>query len=175
VPDTQAEVRVTRARKGSASASTGLPVLDHLIGALAAAARLRIVLEVSPATAEEEAVAAGRALGRALAELLAVDGTAGRGWSIVPAGEALAAAALEVTTEPLLAANVDFADERVGGVATDVASRFLDGLAQAAGLNLHIRLLEGRDPQHVLDAIFKAVGAALGEAVREPSEAGEEQ
>ena len=84
----------------------------------------------------------------------------------MPADEALAAAALEVTDEPLLASNVDFSDERVAGVSTDVASRFLEALAQSAGLNLHVRLLEGRDPQHVLAAIFKAVGAALGEAVR---------
>jgi imidazoleglycerol-phosphate dehydratase len=68
----------------------------------------------------------------------------------------------------LLAANVDFSDERVAGVSTDVASRFLEALAQTASLNLHVRLLEGRDPQHVLVAIFKAVGAALGEAVRTP-------
>ena len=39
-------------------------------------------------------------------------------------------------------------------------------LALAAGLNLHVRLVEGTDPQHVLAAIFKAVGAALGQACR---------
>ncbi len=47
-----------------------------------------------------------------------------------------------------------------------MASRFLDELALAAGLNLHVRLVEGTDPQHVLAAIFKAVGAALGQACR---------
>ena len=39
-------------------------------------------------------------------------------------------------------------------------------LAEGARLNLHVRLLEGTDPQHVLTAIFKAVGAALGQACR---------
>jgi imidazoleglycerol-phosphate dehydratase len=54
----------------------------------------------------------------------------------------------------------------VAGIATDVVSRFLDELAEGAGLNLHVRLLEGEDPQHVLLAMFKAVGAALGLACR---------
>ena len=166
--ETHAAVRVGGAPSGATSAATGLPVLDHLIGELAAAGRLGVTLEVAPSTAGVEAVAAGQALGRELATLLAVDGAARRGWAIVPADEALAAAALEVTDAPLLAANVDFSDERVAGVSTDVASRFLEALAQSAGLNLHVRLLEGRDPQHVLAAIFKAVGAALGEAVRTP-------
>ena len=65
-----------------------------------------------------------------------------------------------------LVTNADFSGQRVGGMNTDVTSRFLRELAEAAGLNLHVRLLEGTDPQHVLTAIFKAVGAALGQACR---------
>ena len=42
----------------------------------------------------------------------------------------------------------------------------LEELARAAGLNLHVRLLEGDEAPHVLAAIFKAVGAALGLACR---------
>ena len=37
-------------------------------------------------------------------------------------------------------------------------------LAEGAGLTLHVRLVEGRDPQHVLEAIFKALGTALSQA-----------
>ena len=51
-------------------------------------------------------------------------------------------------------------------IATDVSPTFLQELAIAAGLNVHVRLVEGTDPQHVLAAIFKAVGAALGQACR---------
>ena len=47
-------------------------------------------------------------------------------------------------------------------------TQFLNEVATAAGLNVHIRLLEGRDPEHVLVAIFKALGAALGQACRRP-------
>ncbi|HZT17405.1 MAG TPA: hypothetical protein VFA19_15825 [Gaiellaceae bacterium] len=163
---THTGVRVELADEGSANVATGLPVLDHLVGELARTARLRIALEVAPQSADEEVAAAGRGFGDALAPLLGAPGASGLGWAILPADEALASAALELASEPRFVSNVDFSDQRVAGLATDLASRFFHELAQAAGLNLHVRLVEGQDPQHVLAAMFKAVGAALGQACR---------
>jgi imidazoleglycerol-phosphate dehydratase len=163
---TQTGVRVALAAEGTAHVATGLPVLDHLIAELARLGRFRLSLEVAPGSADEAVAAAGRAIGNALGERLDAPGAAGSGWALVPAAEALASAALERDPEPRLVSNVDFSDQRVGGLATDVASRFLRELAESAQLNLHVRLLEGTDPQHVLTSIFKAVGAALGQACR---------
>jgi imidazoleglycerol-phosphate dehydratase len=161
----RSEARIAPAAEGSANVATGLPVLDHLVGELARAGRFRIALEVAPDRTDEAVSAAGGALGAAVRDAL----DAGTGWALVPSEEALAAAALERTDTPVLVTNVDFSDIRMGGVTSDVASRFLDELARAAGLNLHVRLLEGTDPQHVLAAIFKSVGAALGQACRPPT------
>ena len=55
---------------------------------------------------------------------------------------------------------------RVGGLETDAVASFLQALAEAAGLTVHVRLLEGRETQHVLDAIFKALGISLAQACR---------
>jgi imidazoleglycerol-phosphate dehydratase len=96
------------------------------------------------------------------------------GARVALAAEALATAALEGDPEPRLVTNADFSGSRVGGVSNDVASRFLAELARAVGVNLHVRVLEGDDPQHVLAAIFKAVGAALGQACR-PAPASDEE
>lgn len=159
---TPSGARVQLASEGSANVSTGLSVLDHLVSELARAGRFRIAVEVAPDAAEESVAAAGAALGAAFAGAL----DAGMGWALVPADEALASAALERASPARLVTNVDFSDVRVGGVAHDVASGFLAELARAAGLNLHVRLLEGSDPQHVLAAVYKAVGAALGQACR---------
>ena len=166
--ETQTGVRVELAASGEASAATGLPVLDHLVGLFATTARLRIVLEVSPGSADEEVAAAGRALGGALAEPLRSSGAWGRGWATLPADEALASASLEISETPLVVSNADFSEQRVGGLASDVVARFLNELAAGAGLNVHVRVLEGRDPEHVLAAIFKALGAAVGQACRPP-------
>ena len=164
--ETQTGVRVELAREGVANVATGLPVLDHLVGELARAARFKLSLEVAPGSTDEAVGAAGRALGAALGERLAAN--AGSGWSLVPADEALASAALERDAEPRFVTNVDFSGQRVGGLASDVVARFLGELAEGAGLNVHIRVLEGKDPQHVLIAIFKALGAAIGQACRPP-------
>jgi imidazoleglycerol phosphate dehydratase HisB len=164
--ETQTGVRVSFDGDAAATVATGLPVLDHLVGELARTARMRLALEVAPRGAEQEAAAAGRALGEALAEPARAG--LGYGWAILPADEALASAALETSDRPLCVTNVDFSDQRVGGLASDVVATFLNELAAGAGLNVHIRLIEGRDPQHVLLAIFKALGAALGQACRPP-------
>ncbi len=174
MPETQTGVRMALAAEGSANVTTGLPVLDHLIGELAQAARFRLSLEVAPGSADEAVASAGRAVGRSLGELLARPGASGAGWALMPSAEALAAAALERDHEPRLVSNVEFSDQRVGGLADDVSSVFLREVADAAQINLHVRLLEGTDPQHVLTAIYKAVGAALGQACRPVTQAEEE-
>lgn len=161
-------VKVDLAVAGVASVSTGLAVLDYLVSELAATARVRLSLEVAPGTVDEEVAAAGRALGEAFIGLLRAPGAAGRGWAWLPADEALAGAVLETSERPLVASNVDFSGQRVGGLGSDVVARFLGELAEGAGLNVHIRVIEGKDPQHVLLAIFKALGAAIGQACRTP-------
>ena len=84
----------------------------------------------------------------------------------MPADEALAHVALEASGRPLVVTNVDLSDARVGGLETDVVAEFLRQLAEGAGLTLHVRLIEGRDTEHVLEAIFKALGVALAQAGR---------
>ncbi len=108
VVETRTGVRVELAGEGSANVTTGLPVLDHLVGALATTAGLRISLEVAPGSAGEEVAAAGRALGAALDGVLRSHGAFGRGWATLPADEALASAALEISDQPLVVSNVDF-------------------------------------------------------------------
>jgi imidazoleglycerol-phosphate dehydratase len=169
VTETQTGVRVALADVGVAHVATGLPVLDHLLGELARAGRFRLALEVAPGSADEEVAAAGRAFGGALTQPLREEGVAGVGWAILPADEALAAASIEVADEPQVHSNVDFSGQRVAGLATDLVSRFLEEVSVGAGLTIHVRLLEGRDPQNVLAAIFKSLGAALGQACRPPA------
>ena len=76
----------------------------------------------------------------------------------------LAQVVLDASGRPLLVSNVDLSAARVAGLANDVVARFLHELAESAGLTLHVRLIEGEDTQHVLEAIFKALGVALGDA-----------
>jgi imidazoleglycerol-phosphate dehydratase len=158
--------RITVGGSGQANVATGLPVFDHLLGLLAEHAGFDLTLEVAPGDPLREIVDAGRALGESLAEPLAAATARRLGSAVVPADEALVHVALEASGRPLLVSNVDLSQARIGGLRTDAVARFLDELAQGAGLTLHVRLIEGRETQHVLDAIFKALGIALAQACR---------
>ena len=158
--------RVDVAGSGEASVSTGIPVLDHLLGLLAEYASFDLALEIAPGEAEAEIAAAGHALGRALDEALRSEGARGHGSAVVPADEALAHVALEASGRPLVVSNVDLSDARVAGLASDIVATFLRELAVGAGLTLHVRLIECADPDHVLEAIFKALGVALAQSSR---------
>jgi imidazoleglycerol-phosphate dehydratase len=145
--------------------ATGVAVLDHLLEELGAAGGFGLSLEIAPDAPEAEVGRAGEALGDALA-LLLHEGGAGRGLGVAPADEALAMVVVEASGRPLVASNADLTSTRAGGLQTDLAATFLDELATAAGLTIHVRLIEGENSQHVMSAIFKALGIALARATR---------
>jgi imidazoleglycerol-phosphate dehydratase len=158
--------RVNVAGHGEANVATGVPVLDHLLALLAEYASFDLSLEVAPGDAEAEVAAAGRALGNALRDAFEQEGCRRHGSAVVPADEALAHVVVEASGRPLVVSNVDLSDARVAGLARDIVGTFLRALAEGAGLTLHVRLMEGDDPEHALEAIFKALGVALAQSCR---------
>ena len=159
-----AGVRLGVHGRGVAHVETGLPVLNSLLALLAETARFDLDLDIEPGDAEAEVDAAGTALGAALAGPLRVGGARGYGSKTLPSAEALAQVVLERSDEPLFVTNVDLTDAQIGGLDTDVARRFLETLVVHAGLVMHVRLHDGTDSAHVLEAILKALGAALAQA-----------
>jgi imidazoleglycerol-phosphate dehydratase len=160
------QARVDVLGHGEANVATGVPVLDHLLGLFAEYASFDLALEVAPGNAEAEVAAAGRALGQALGDALRTQGCRRHGSAVIPADEALAHVVAEASGRPLVVSNVDLSDARVAGLAHDIVATFLHELAEGAGLTLHVRLIEGDDPEHVLEAIFKALGVALAQSCR---------
>jgi imidazoleglycerol-phosphate dehydratase len=158
--------RVSLSDDGRANVATGLPVLDRLLELLAQYASFDLSLEVAPGAPEAELAAAGQAFGEAVSDLLRSEGVRGHGSATIPADEALAHIALEASASPRVVSNVDLSAEHIGGLRTDVVSGFVNQLAAGAGLTLHVRLIHGDDPQHVLETIFKSLGAALAQACR---------
>jgi imidazoleglycerol-phosphate dehydratase len=164
--DGRSRVRVSVAGSGAAQVETGIPVFDHLVSLLAEYASFDLELQVAPGSALEEVASAGWGLGDALAAPLQASGARRHGSAAVPVDEALAHVALEASGRPLVVSNVDLSEAHVAGVGGDVLASFLERLATGAGLTLHVRLIEGRETQHVLEAIFKGLGVALAQACR---------
>jgi imidazoleglycerol-phosphate dehydratase len=161
-----ARVRLTGT--GESAVTTGVAVLDHLLQELARTGGFELRLEIAPGEPETEVGEAGVALGEALVPLLSADAAAGRGVGIVPADEALAMVVVETSGKPLVASNADLTSTKAGGLESDLAAAFLHELAESAGLTIHVRLIEGENSQHVLSAIFKALGVALARACSPP-------
>jgi imidazoleglycerol-phosphate dehydratase len=159
-------VQVKVSGNGGANVDTGFPVLDRLLGLVAEYARFDLVVALAPGRAADDAAAAGAALGDELSKHLRARKARGYGSAVLPVNEALAQVVLEVSERPLLVSNVDLSDERVGGLGTDLVTDFLRRFAEGAGITLHVRLIAGDDAQHVLEAMFKALGVALSRACR---------
>lgn len=145
---------------GLANVATGVPLLDHLLTELATAGRFDLSLEIDPGEPAAEVDAAGATVGRAFAPLLRA-GAHGSG--VMLSAEALAMVVIESSGSALVTSNADLTG--AGGLGTDIAARFLTALTETAGLTLHVRLIEGEDTDHVLEAIFKALGVALADAL----------
>jgi imidazoleglycerol phosphate dehydratase HisB len=144
--------------------AAGAGLYDHLLEQLAFHGGLDLVLEGAGDletgdhhTAEDAALALGEALDRALGDRR---GIARYGDAVVPMDDALARAAVDLGGRPWS----EIALEPDPGMATHM----LASLAQAARASLHVQA-SGRDPHHVAEAAFKAVGRALRAAVWQES------
>ena len=145
---------------GAATVATGVPLLDHLLTELALAGRFDLSLEIDPGEPAAEVDAAGVAVGRAIAPLLR---SGAHGSGVMLAAEALAMVVVEASGQALVASNADLTG--AGGLGSDIAARFLTALTDTAMLTLHVRLIEGENTDHVLEAIFKALGVSLADAL----------
>ena len=161
-----ADVRVELAVDGAGRAvvATGDSVLDHLLELTARQARFDLTIaRAEPRGADGGAVEhiAG-ALGRALVGALGDPrGVRRCGSATMPCDEALALVAVDLSGRPYLAYDLDLSGVRIGRFDADLARRFLRALVEAAGITLHVRLLSGRDPHHIVDAVFEGFGEAL--------------
>jgi imidazoleglycerol-phosphate dehydratase len=155
---------------GAASADTGLPFFDHMLRQLGTHAGfdLSVVatgdLEVDGHHTVEDA---GLALGQALREALGDKRGIRRFASItVPLDEAAVEVALDLSGRPFVVHDVDVPAETIGTYDTGLTEDFLRAFTTAAELTLHVRLVAGRSPHHVVEAEFKALATCLREAVR---------
>lgn len=112
----------------------------------------------------------GICLGKAIKEALGnKQGIKRYGSSFLPMDETLVLVALDVSDRPYLVYDVPELTPIVGTFATELTEEFLRALSVQAGLTLHVKLIHGKNSHHIIEAIFKALGRALREAVvRDP-------
>jgi imidazoleglycerol-phosphate dehydratase len=168
--ETQVEVVLSLDGRGGFEIETGVGFLDHMLSHLALhglfdlTVRAQGDLEVDEHhTVEDVAICLGMALDEALGER---EGIVRMAHSYVPMDEALAFVALDLGGRAYAVVEADFATPRVGSLATSLIPHFLETLAYHARMNLHARVVYGRDDHHQAEALFKALGRALEAATR---------
>jgi len=166
---------------GHARVSTGVPFYDHMLESLARHALVDLVVEAegdvdvdAHHTVEDVAIVLGLALRRALGDKR---GIRRFGDASVPLDEALVHAVVDVAGRPYCVHTGEPPGQEyalIGGHYVGSLTRHvLETLAFRAEIALHVRVLSGRDPHHVVEAQFKAVARALREAVAvDPRETG---
>ena len=159
--------------RGRAKISTHIPFLDHMLTLVArhGAMDLELIargdLEVDQHhTVEDTGIVLGEAVKKALGSKR---GILRAGFFLMPMDETLASAAIDFSGRPHLVCQWKFSARHVGGLQTELLEDFFGGFAQAAGANVHLRLLYGRSSHHQVEAIFKAFARALRfAATRDP-------
>jgi imidazoleglycerol-phosphate dehydratase len=168
--ETQIEITLNLDGRGQAQVSTGVGFLDHMLSALARHARFDLTVQATGDlhvdehhTVEDVAITLGQALGQALGDRA---GITRMGHALVPMDEALALVALDIGGRGYSVFDGHFDTPRIGQMGTSLVPHFFESLAMEARMNLHARLLAGRDDHHRAEALFKALARALHQATR---------
>jgi imidazoleglycerol-phosphate dehydratase len=168
--ETQIEITLNLDGRGHAQINTGIGFLDHMLAALARHARFDLIIRATGDlhvdehhTVEDVGITLGQAFGKALGDRA---GIARMGHAIVPMDEALALIAVDISGRGYCVFDGHFDTNRVGEMGTSLVPHFLEALAVEARVNLHARLLAGRDDHHRSEALFKALARALHQATR---------
>ncbi|MGI8701391.1 MAG: imidazoleglycerol-phosphate dehydratase HisB [Nocardioidaceae bacterium] len=166
---------------GRVDVSTGVRFFDHMLASLARHALFDLTVDAegdvdvdAHHTVEDTAIAVGQALGSALGDRV---GVSRFGDSLVPLDEALVQCAVDLSGRPYCVHTGEPAGQEyvvIGGSYVGSLTRHVfESLSTHATLALHVRVLAGRDPHHVVEAQYKAVGRALRAAATiDPRESG---
>ena len=171
--ETDVRVEIDLDGRGEYEIATGIPFFDHMLESFAKHGLfdLRITakgdLEVDTHhTVEDVGIALGEALREALGDAA---GIRRFGSAVLPMSEAKVEVSVDVSNRAYLVYRVELANNRIGSFDASLTQDFLYAFAQNAGLDLHVELRYGKNPHHVVEAIFKGTARALRDALeRDP-------
>jgi len=167
--ETRIAIKLDLDGSGSFEGSSSIPSFDHFLAQLARHGLLDLKLKATGDlevdnhhTVEDIGICLGQALAQALGNKAGLNRY---GNTLVPMDEALVQVALDFSGRPYLAYGLELPSERIGTLETELIEEFLRALVNHSGMTLHVRQLNGRNSHHLAEALFKALGRAIREAV----------
>lgn len=153
---------------GSSSVDTGIGFFDHMLTGFSKHGFFNLNLQVKGDlevdghhTVEDTGIVLGTAIREAIGDKI---GIKRYGSFILPMDDALCLCAVDLCGRPYFAYDCEFSVERVGELDTELVKEFFYAVSYSAGMNLHIKMLDGSNAHHMIEAMFKAFGKALDEA-----------
>jgi imidazoleglycerol-phosphate dehydratase len=154
---------------GSAELETDVPFLNHMLELFAKHGHFDLKVEAQGDvavddhhTVEDIGICLGMAVKNALGDKTGIKRYAN---VFVPMDEALAQVAIDISNRPHLEFRAEFPSANIGSFTTELVHEFLWKFALEARLTLHVIVHYGRNTHHMVEAVFKALGRALDEAV----------
>ena len=151
--------------KGESNISSGVGFLDHMLESFAKHGLFDLNVKCQGDlvvdchhTIEDIGIVLGAAIKDALGDKKQI---VRFGSTIIPMDESLVLVSLDLSGRPYLSFDYKFDVERVGYFDTEMVKEFFYAISYSAGMNLHIKVLEGGNAHHVIEAIFKAFAKSL--------------
>jgi imidazoleglycerol-phosphate dehydratase len=171
--ETEVRVAIDLDGSGQYEVTTGLPFFDHMLESFAKHGLFDLRLAAkgdlqvdTHHTIEDVGITLGEAFRDALGS---AEGIRRYGSASLPMAEAKVEVSVDISNRPYLVYQVKLANTQIGNFDASLTEDFLYAFSQNAGLDLHVELRYGRNPHHVVEAIFKGVARALRAGVeRDP-------
>lgn len=168
--ETQISLSLTVDGAGKADIQTGIGFLDHMLTLFAGHGLFDLTVRATGDlhiddhhTAEDVCICLGKALDQALGDRRGIVRTA---HSYVPMDESLGLVAIDLGGRPYCVFDAEFVTPSLGQLGTDLIFHLFETLAIHGRLNLHAKILYGRNDHHKAEALFKALGRALDAATQ---------
>ena len=155
---------------GQTKLDTGIGFFDHMLDGFARHGFFDLEVSIqgdlivdTHHTIEDCGIVLGNAIRKALGNKR---GIRRYGSCILPMDETLALCAVDLSGRPYFSFQGEFPTEKVGYMDTEMVRDFFYAVSYSAAMNLHMKLLDGKNSHHMIEALFKAFGRALDEATR---------
>lgn len=153
---------------GKSKIDTGIGFFDHMLTSFAKHGffDLKVIVKGdlyvdSHHTIEDTGIVLGEAIKKAIGDK---KGIKRYGQRILPMDETLMLCALDLSGRPYFSYDMNLTVDQVGYFDTEMVKEFFYAVSYSAGMNLHIKQLDGSNNHHLIEAAFKAFAKALDEA-----------
>jgi imidazoleglycerol-phosphate dehydratase len=167
--ETNIEVNINLDGSGNYQGDTGIGFFDHMLNLFTKHGLLDLQLKAvgdlfvdSHHTIEDVGIVIGLAIKEALK---GKEGIKRYGTSFVPMDETLATVSLDLSGRAYLVFDAEFTVDKIGGFDSEMVEEFFRAVATNGGITLHARVIYGKNNHHMVEALFKALGKALSEAL----------